>query len=84
MTDTKTKAPVGKPARANRPSYLGDKPVPMHAADNMKADKEVALTFKIPAQLHKDYKRAALENDVTMKEIFTESFALWLQKKSQQ
>ncbi len=81
MTD-KTKSAAVIPPPKKRGFGL-DKLVaePAAAADNMKEEEMVKLTFNVPLAFHTELKTVAGAHRITMKEILFEGYDLWKQKK---
>lgn len=76
-----TKAPVPKPARSLKMSFMGAAVAPTTPASNM-TEKLKDMSFKVDPEFHRRYKSAAALNGVQMKDILEESFELWMEKQN--
>ena len=78
MSD-KTRAQVPPP----RSKFLPEDLTPVKAADNMKADRLVPMTFNMPVQWHTQFKMTATLHQMNMKELLIESFAAWQRENNE-
>lgn len=74
----KTRAQVPPP----RKKFLPDDMTPVPAADNMRADRLVPMTFNMPVDWHTHFKMTATRHQMNMKELLIESFAAWERENS--
>lgn len=79
MTEKTTRASVPKPPRKSA-GFLPASGV-VGAANNMREDDLVSMTFSMDRRWHTEFKMTATANGMSMKELLTESFEAWKASK---
>lgn len=72
---SESRAKVAPPPK--KQSFLPEQTKPVEAADNMKGEKLVGMTFNMPRDWHTRFKMTAVSRGMDMKEFLMECFATW-------
>ena len=73
---TESRAKPAPPPKKSQPFYP-ETQAPVKAADNMKGEKLVGMTFNMPRDWHTRFKMTAVSRGLDMKEFLMECFATW-------
>lgn len=73
---TESRAKVAPPPKKTQP-FMPEAQAPVKAADNMKGEKLVGMTFNMPRDWHTRFKMTAVSRGLDMKEFLIECFAAW-------
>lgn len=73
---TESRAKVAPPPRKIQ-GFIPESAAPVKAADNMKDEKLVGMTFNMPRDWHTRFKMTAVSRGLDMKEFLVECFATW-------
>lgn len=73
---TESRARPAPPPKKAQP-FIPESQEPVKAADNMKAEKLVGMTFNMPRSWHIRFKMTATSRGLDMKDFLQECFATW-------